>query len=49
MTVTVEVMSYTALAYFDYVGFCNIPYFYSKVTPTNDIDYSCHIKALEIA
>ena len=38
--------AYTALAYSYWVSFHDMNGCY--VTPTNDIDYSCHIKAIEL-
>ena len=38
-----EVMAYTALAYF--IGLVSTMHMNAYVIPTNDTDYSCHIKA----
>ena len=43
MTVTVKVTACTTLVCYYRVGFYNV-----KATPTNDTDYSYHIKAVEL-
>ena len=42
MILTVKVMAYTALAY-TRIRLVSMTHLISKVTPTNHIDYSCHI------
>ena len=41
-----EVMAYTALAYF--IGLVYTMRMDAYIAPTNNIDYSCHIKAKEL-
>ena len=46
MTIKAKVMAYTVLVYSYKVGFYDT-YQYTMTMPTNDTDYSCHIKTVE--
>ena len=45
MTVTVKVMAYIAIVP---IWLVSMMHFNSKAMPTNDTDYSCHIKVVQL-